>query len=236
MKDELGNRMKDNYESRSKIKLLRKTPVIIRLDGKAFHSLKLEKPFDDRFKHVMVETAKYLFDNVQGCKFAYTQSDEISLLLLDDDNLNTDAWFDWNVQKLTSVSASMASVVFNNHGWNTIGVSHALFDSRAFNIPDHEVLNYFRWRYMDWVRNSVSMLAQAHYSHKELHKKSQSDMHEMLHEKGINWANLDPSWKNGTMIYRKGRETKTEGDFNFNDIPISIFWMLYIRNVGKEGE
>lgn len=115
MRDELGNRLKRNYENVSKTYLTRRMPVIIRLDGKAFHSFTkgFNKPFDDVFVDTMRDTAEYLCKNIQGCVFGYVQSDEISLLLVDYKNLNTDAWFNYGVQKCVSVAASMATMAFN---------------------------------------------------------------------------------------------------------------------------
>ena len=114
-KDSLGDRMKGNYEDRSRFYLLRRTPLIIRLDGKAFHSFTrgFAKPYDKIFHNAMEETMRYLCQNIQGCKLGYTQSDEITLLLIDYDTLTTDAWFDYNIQKVCSVSASMATMMFN---------------------------------------------------------------------------------------------------------------------------
>jgi tRNA(His) 5'-end guanylyltransferase len=148
----------------------------------------------------MNKTALFLCSEIQGAKCAYVQSDEINILVTDFDQLTTDAWFDYNIQKMTSISAGLASADFTVR-WNE-GASRpiAIFDSRVFNIPKEEVCNYFIWRQQDWVRNSVSMLAQAHFSHKELQGKNQPAMHEMLHAKGINWSNMHPCWKNGTMI------------------------------------
>lgn len=200
-KDSIGNRMKTNYEHRQRFYLTRRTPVIIRLDGKAFHTLTrhCEKPFDDHFTQSMDQTAFYLCKNIQGAKVAYVQSDEISILLTDFDKLTTEAWFDYNLQKVTSISAAMASVYFSS----IFSCTHmALFDSRAFNIPKEEVSNYFVWRQQDWVRNSLQMLAQSHFSHKQLHNKNQADMHEMLHEKGINWAGLPNRYKNGCFLFQ----------------------------------
>ncbi len=116
VKDDLGNRMKENYENRSKTYLTRRMPVIIRLDGKAFHTFTkgLKKPFDELLIATIQQTARYLCENIQGCKIAYTQSDEITLLLTDYDKLNTNAWFDYSVQKMCSISASMATLAFNN--------------------------------------------------------------------------------------------------------------------------
>lgn len=116
-KDSLGDRMKNNYENRAKTYLTRRMPVIIRLDGKAFHTFTkgLKKPYDEIFHNTMNATTKYLCENIQGCKLGYTQSDEITILLTDYDTIDTDAWFDNNVQKICSVSASMATMAFNKY-------------------------------------------------------------------------------------------------------------------------
>jgi len=214
-KDSIGNRMKDNYESRYRIKLTRRMPVILRLDGKAFHTLtrKCEKPFDKLFQVTMQHTATELCSQIQGAKCAYIQSDEISILLTDFDRLTSEAWFDYNLQKLVSVSAGIASACFSHHWYQD---DYAVFDSRAFNMPKEEVCNYFIWRQQDWIRNSIQMLSQAHYSHKQLHKKNTQDMHEMLHEKGVNWANLAPVWKNGMFLFAlNGEGWKTNPDIIF---------------------
>ena len=216
--DSIGNRMKENYESRYRIKLTRRMPVIIRLDGKAFHTLtkKCEKPFDTNFSETMKLTGLMLMSEIQGAKCAYIQSDEISFLITDFDRLTTEGWFDYNLQKIVSVSAGIASAYFTKN-WEPLGDGHgmiAVFDSRAFNIPKEEVCNYFIWRQQDWVRNSIQMLAQSHYSHKELYGRNQPAMHEMLHEKGINWANLEDRWKNGIYL------DSTESEIESIDAPI----------------
>ena len=115
VKDSLGDRMKKYYEEIPKTKLMRRTPVIIRIDGKAFHSFTrgFTKPFDEILIKTMQETTKYLCENIQGCVFGYTQSDEISLVLIDYQKLETSAWFDYEVQKMCSVAASMATAAFN---------------------------------------------------------------------------------------------------------------------------
>ena len=115
--DELGKRMKEYYENIPKTKLMRRTPVAIRIDGKAFHTFTrgFEKPFDMVLVKSMQETMKYLCKNIQGCVFGYTQSDEITLILQDYKELNTDAWFDYEVQKMCSISSSMATMAFNKY-------------------------------------------------------------------------------------------------------------------------
>lgn len=199
MKDSLGDRMKDNYENRYRMKLIRRTPVIIRLDGKAFHTVtkKCDKPYDIRFIRTMLMTTRHLMENIQGAKCAYVQSDEISILLSDYDKIGTDAWFDYNLQKIVSVSASMASVYFSKE-WGSDG----LFDCRAFNIPKEDVTNYFVWRQNDWMRNSVQMLGQYHFSHKELHKKKTIEVQDMLYGIGVKWHKERPIILNGAFVYR----------------------------------
>ncbi len=217
----IGNRMKENYEDRYRIKLTRKMPVIIRLDGKSFHTLTrhCRKPFDDDFSECMTATASYLLKNIQGAKCAYKQSDEISILLTDFDRLTTDGWFDYNLQKMVSVSAGMASAFFIINWWSVIPstrrttISNAVFDSKVFNIPKEEVCNYFIWRQQDWFRNSLQMLARTHFSHKELNEKNTSDIHEMLHQKGVNWTDLEPVWKNGVFIW-----LENEGWGDYSDV------------------
>jgi tRNA(His) guanylyltransferase len=198
--DALGTRMKENYEFRARSALPRRTYTIIRLDGKAFHSYTrgLERPFDLEFMDDMAETAIYLCQEVQGCKLAYTQSDEISLVLTDFEGTTTQAWFDGDQQKIVSISASSATARFNQLRPGKL----ARFDSRAFTIPDPtEVENYFIWRQKDATRNSVSMAAQAHFSHAELQGKSVNEMQEMLFTKhDINWNDYDPRFKRGSTI------------------------------------
>lgn len=112
--DSLGDRMK-GYEGVSRNFLTRRVPAIIRLDGKAFHTFTkgMEKPFDPVLTQAMQETMKYLCENIQGCVLGYTQSNEITLVLTDYATIQTDAWFGYNIQKMCSVSASMATMAFN---------------------------------------------------------------------------------------------------------------------------
>ncbi len=216
--DSLGDRMK-NYEHVSKYNLTARVPAIIRIDGKAFHSYTKKigtvTPYDFGLMDRMNETAKFLCKNIEGSKFAYVQSDEISILITDLDKQDTQAWFDGNIQKISSVSSSLATGFFNSYK-NQKPEVLAFFDSRVFNIPDKvEVSNYFKWRFQDWTRNSVQMLARSEFSHKQLHEKSISDMHEMLHEKGINWAKQPQEVKNGRIIIKKndGWEIAPAPDF-----------------------
>ena len=176
MKDELGDRMKSQYEDRTRFFLPRRTYTIIRVDGKAFHTLtkNFKRPFDRTLMDMMDATAKALCKEIQGSCFAYTQSDEISVLLTDFEKITTCAWFDGNIQKMVSVAAACATMAFNEELMRRgLANNHkAMFDARVFTIPDAvEVENYFVWRQNDASRNSVQMAARAAYSHKELEGK-----------------------------------------------------------------
>ena len=242
-KDKLGTRMKTQYEHRCRQFLPRRTYTIVRLDGKAFHTFTkgFDKPYDLDLMTLMDETAKSLCEQVQGVKFAYVQSDEITLLLTDFEKIHTNAYFDGNVQKITSISASIATAAFNkslvylpsNKVINKDGqLKTALFDSRVFTIPDRtEVENCFIWRQMDATKNSISMLGQAHFTHKELHGKNGSQVQDMLMTlKDINWNDCPTGFKRGRVIVKenyqkngatrnrwiiKGADIFTKNDRNF---------------------
>ena len=261
-KDSLGDRMKENYENRAKTYLVRRMPVIIRLDGKAFHTFTkgLKKPYDEVFHDTMNATMKYLCENLQGCKFGYTQSDEITLLLTDYDTLTTDAWFDNSVQKICSVSASMATMAFNQYfalayhefeediyeAWN-VGddemkycdalrkkLHSAMFDSRCFNIPKEEVTNCFIWRQQDATRNAIQMLGQCNFSHKELHGKSCNDIQDMLMtQKNINFNDMPTEFKRGVCCIRN-KDTEGRSQWILDkEIPIFTQDRDYIENTFK---
>jgi len=254
-KDSLGDRMKLYYENRSKTYLTRRTPVIIRLDGCHFHTFTrgFAKPFDKRLMEAMQETTLELCKTIQGTVLGYTQSDEITLVLVDYKALNTDAWFDYSIQKLCSVSAAMATLYFNRifkrkikefanehykamtdaktygeeltqsiqnlmKSYNRSIETGALFDARCFNIPREELLNSILWRIKDANRNSISSLAQVHFSPKELHGKNSSQMQDMLMDKfGINWNNLSNYEKTGTFV------VKNKEAFEIQDLMIKNY-------------
>jgi tRNA(His) guanylyltransferase len=229
MKDALGDRMKDFYEDRTRHKLARRTNTIIRIDGKAFHTYTkgLNRPFDAGLMEDMNKTTEYLCQNIQGAKFGYVQSDEISILITDYDDISTHAWFDGNLQKMASIAASLATAKFNQLRMarfaknnvdpmaslasslmdQTMNPSEiesfklAMFDARVFQIPyQEEVINYFIWRQQDATRNSISSVAQSLYSHKELNGKKTDEMQEMIFQKGINWNDYTPREKRGSLI------------------------------------
>lgn len=202
----LWDRMK-GYEGNHKHHLAQKTPVIIRVDGKNFSNLTLKKPFDVSFMRAMGETAQYMLTNIQGAKAAFVQSDEISLLLTDFKD-EEQGWFGYNQSKLESVSASMATAVFNR----SIFLDRiALFDSRAFNVPLNDTINYFVWRARDLYRNSISMYARYHFSQKELNGKSTLEMRQMLSGIGKQWEDCPPEARNGTYYHIDGYVDKHTG-------------------------
>ena len=209
MSDLLGDRMKRQYEDRTRMSLPRRTYTIIRLDGKAFHSVtrNMRKPYDDIMMAVMDNTGQALCEEIQGAEFAYVQSDEISLLLTDFAKQDTCAWFDGNVQKIVSVSASLATAAFNRE-MDNYGVDitpAALFDSRCFTIPDPvEVENYFIWRQKDWERNSVQMLAQTMFSQKQLDGVKREEQYQMCLAKGSDWKTFEPRVRSGGLACRGG--------------------------------
>ena len=240
--DDLGVRMKIFYEQIPKTKLMRRCPVAIRVDGKAFHTFtrNFQKPFDEVLIKSMQETMKYLCENIQGCVLGYTQSDEITLILVDYKKLTSSSFFDYEVQKLCSIAASMATMAFNkafrknvNDWWFTpfSGITKefqervtlyktyknaiekgAMFDCRCFNIPKEEVTNLVYWRQLDASRNSIQMVGQANFSHKELQNKSCNDIQDMLMtQKGINWNDLPTYQKRGSCCVRNKIVIESDG-------------------------
>ena len=222
--DTLGDRMKD-YENVPRISLTKKMPVIIRLDGKAFHSFTrgMKRPFDSILIDTMQRTAQFLCANVMNCKLAYTQSDEISLLLIDYEKSESQQWFQNSLQKMVSVAASMATLEFNRAYRERVyedccherlteeefqnyarKIDGAMFDARAFTIPKEEVCNYFIWRQQDASRNSVQMVAQSLFSHRQLHCKNTDELQDMMFtEHGVNWNDYPTHQKRGTCIVKE---------------------------------
>lgn len=231
----LDDRMK-RYENVSRIYLTRRVPVIIRIDGKAFHTFTrgMKKPFDRILMTAMQETMRYLCKNIQGCVLGYTQSDEITLVLTDYATVTTDAWFGYGVQKMTSISASMATMAFNSIFVDTVNAAQqfydtessiegalafnypvyekkfwsAMFDARAFSVPVEEVCNCLIWRQQDATRNSIEAVGQAHFSAGRLHGKNCNQIQEMLwQEHSINWNDYPVDFKRGSCCRRETVET-----------------------------
>lgn len=233
---DIGARMKA-YENCYRIYLPKRQAVIVRVDGKAFHSFTkgFDRPYDALFASCMWNTTKQLCENISGCVFGYTQSDEISLVLVDYKNINTEPWFGNNLQKIVSISASMATYFFKKIfeeairdeylNWYTTGTVNdekekllnqhtqaynnklCVFDARAFIIPREEVSNYIYWRQLDCVRNSIQLAGQAYFSHKQLQNKNCDQIQEMLwQEHQVNWSKYPTWFKNGIAIYKQPRE------------------------------
>lgn len=226
---DLAKRMK-KYEAVQKGVLMTRTPVIIRIDGKAFHTFTrgFQRPFDEVLIKAMQETTKYLCENIQGCVLGYTQSDEISLVLVDYQRFETSAWFDYEIQKMCSIAASMATMTFNKcfeknvndwisknapgfheawrnpedeklyHAYLNAYEKGAMFDARVFNIPKEEVTNCIYWRQLDASRNSVQMVGQANFSHNELQGKSCNRIQDML----ITQKNIN--WNDFPVYLKRG--------------------------------
>lgn len=223
----LGDRMKSSYEEVWKIRLPLRMPIIIRIDGRAFHTLtkNATKPFDSDIIKMMQQTAQYVCKDIQGAQIAYIQSDEISILVHNYKKLNSGAWFNNEIQKMCSISAALASSYFTylladvnqkimHRGYSFPSI--AQFDSRVFALPEAEVCNYFIFRQQDWTRNSVEMLTRSLYSHKECHKKNGAALQEMCFQKGQNWGKLPTHIKRGSCIYKN-----SEGKWIIDDkIPI----------------
>lgn len=223
--EELSSRMKA-YEAVPKLYLMRRVPVVVRLDIRSGGSFVkgFKKPFDDIFGKTMIRTMEHVAKEIQGCIFAYTSSDEISFVLSDYKKLNSAAWFDYNVEKMASLAASEATFAFNKYfaqevrefinSKDPIFISDeeikmvdvyeravdkgVRFDGRCANYPKEEVANYIYWRQSDAMRNSVSMAARAQFSHKQCDHKNQTQLKEMLlNECGIDWNDYATHYKHG---------------------------------------
>ena len=231
--DDLGCRMKTFYEQIPKTKLMRRCPVAIRIDGRAFHTFTrgFQRPFDEVLIKSMLERMIFLCENILGCVLGYSLSDEITLILVDYKKLTSSAWFDYKVQKICSIAASMATMPFNKFfekhvneyrfsKWEGISKYEdgtrgyiqtlldavgkgAMFDARCLNIPKEEVTNLVYWRQLDASRNSIQMVGQANFSLKELQNKSCNDIQDMLMtQRGINWNDLPTYQKRGSCCVR----------------------------------
>lgn len=222
--NDLATRMK-RYEQSYDFRVPPRTYVIVRLDGHGFskYTKKMNKPFDNVFSDAMDFTAAGLCERFTP-KFAYTQSDEISLILTDFENIEAQQIFDGKVQKICSLTAGVATARFNKYLMaktvlngklmlfesDIMDFNMAEFDSRVYIIPDfREVYNYLVWRQQDCTRNSISMAAQSVYSHKDLEKKSSEMKQEMLFKKGINWNDYKTKYKRGTIIRKDVYEKDT---------------------------
>lgn len=200
--DDIGDRFKA-YESCFDFALPRRMPMVIRVDGRGFHGLKLHKPFDSQFFSFMADTAQRLCEEIQGTVLAYFQSDEISIVCRDDMQPKTMAWMGKRLSKVISLSAATATMAFNDSASVALPpYGQRQFDSRAFVLPDlSEVVNYLIWRQQDATRNSVSMAAHAAFSHKSLHGQNTNMMLDRLRlEAGKPWEDTPTHFKRGAVV------------------------------------
>lgn len=217
-KTSLGDRIK-SYEDIERRYLPRRMPAIIRVDGKAFHSFTkgFDQPYDLGFRQTMWDTTQALCENIIGCKLGYTQSDEITLLLTDDDDIGTQAWFGKNIQKMVSIASSMSTYFFNKFAKENLPEDAkvrvaaenkmAIFDARVFIVPHDEVMNCFEWRQQDCTRNAIESIGRAHFSHNQLMNKSCNDIQEMLwQEKDINFNDMPTWYKRGACVIKRPME------------------------------
>lgn len=200
--------------------------AVIRVDGKGFskYTKKLEQPFDMSFTRDMQSTAKYLAENIDGALFAYTQSDEISVVFSDLGGANTEWWYGGQVQKLVSISAALATAKFNE--LRPFG-GLALFDSRVHHLNGlNDVVSYVQWRQADAMKNSVGMLASHHFSHKSLLSVSTQDrVVRLALEKNVVWGDLLQELRQGTMVSQVPREKTTTFERHGQELTVD-----YIRN------
>jgi tRNA(His) 5'-end guanylyltransferase len=219
--DSLGDRMK-GYEVAARQVLPRRMPVILRIDGKAFHTYAsdCEKPFDKNLSDVMLSTTKELCRQIQGTQLGYTQSDEISILIHGYKKFDSQPWFDNQLMKMVSVAAGIASSHFTAESWRIWhhedierfdAISPAVFDCRAFVIPESDVCNYFLWRQQDAMRNSVQMLARSLYNHKQCDSKNVIELKEMCAAKGMPWDKMLPRYQKGMCYYREPKTPYCSG-------------------------
>lgn len=238
-KTAIGDRMK-GYEKCWDFSLPRRMPIIIRVDGNKFSKLtrKLDKPFDQGFIDAMYWATHDTFKELPSCVFAWVASDEASFVLHGYKQLKSEPWFGNRLAKLTSLSAAIMTKWFNFSTRNSKKlwwIHEAVFDSRVFVLPEHEVCNYFIWRQRDWERNSVHMLARSLFSHKQLMNKNVTQMKEMIHnhESDAKWSELPQYQKEGIAVYRQqfsvtnenqhGDEVTTIRNRPFIDLETPIF-------------
>jgi tRNA(His) 5'-end guanylyltransferase len=205
----------------------------VRVDGRAFHGFTrgFNRPFSPAVMEGMIYAAMKVVEQMQGFKIGYIQSDEASFVLTDFETLETESWFDYRVNKLNSISASIMSVNFNHFMWKMqtevdCSERFAYFDARCFNVPLDDVANVLLWRQKDWERNSLQMYCRSFFSQKQLHGKNREAMHEMLHVIGKNWTtDLSGMERNGTFLLKeKGGGIKSNSDIppNFASINLRV--------------
>lgn len=259
----------DNIEDRmlylrslTDYKLIPNSYVMVMLDGRSFSSTikkYFKKPFDDTFIDIMNETARYLCERIQGCKFAYVQSDEISLVITDFDTPETDAFFGYRLEKILPLCASMATSKFNqlmtieainrtcNEQFSKLELIDIInnmklheFDCKAWNVPSYnDVYTWFLYRQLDCIRNSKQQTARTYLSHKECTSKKVDELIDILTDtKNIDWNTFDDGKKYGRFIYKETVHMKSEeyGEFDRDKFVIHSGYILNDENNRKNFE
>lgn len=233
------------FEEAARATFPRRMPLIIRVDGKSFSKYTAHlpgKPFNRDFISVMESVAMALCTNIQGAELAYSQSDEVSVLVHGYKTFESEPWFGNQLQKIVSVSAAIASATFTAKSWRLFAtadcatfddIEPAYFDARAFVLPEAEVTNYFLHRQQDAVRNSVQMLTRSLYSHKECNGKNVPEMKAMCKEKGLPWEDLAPTIRKGRCVRKHYCPTSGErmGWKVDTDIPMFGEDRAYVENL-----
>lgn len=221
-KDSLGDRMK-MFESAARTQLPRRIPLIFRIDGKAFHTYTrgCARPFDANLQAVMNDTAVACCKAIQGAELAYVQSDEISILVHNYKRFATCGWFDNQVQKMVSVAAATAAAHFTAESHRIFGQTKvAVFDARAFILPEAEVCNYFIWRQQDAIRNSIQMLARSAFSHAQCDEKNVIELQTMLMAKGLGWTDQPLASRYGRVVVYQVSAGDCEPAWHIEDAPL----------------
>lgn len=213
---DLSTRMK-TYEEAARTTFPRRMPLIVRVDGKGFSKLTSGlkspgEPFNKDFNDVMNKVAMTLCNEIQGAQIAYVQSDECSVFVHNYKTLQSQPWFDNQLQKIVSISAAIASATFTANSYLLFGNIHPVFfDSRAFILPECEVHNYMLWRQRDAIRNSVQMLARSHFSHKECENNSCEVLKTMLSiKKNVEWGDIPVGTRQGRIVTKQYTTTSIE--------------------------
>lgn len=207
-KDNIGDRMKEYERFGTDARLMPNLPVIVRLDGKGFSKFTrgMKRPYDERMSRLMIATTEFLVKEFSAL-VGYTQSDEITLVFKNEYYIPMA--FDGKLSKLNSVLAGRASAFFSVHAHYEFPEKDILknppcFDCRTWNVPSWiEASNAVLWREQDATKNSVAMLAQHHFSHKELQNKNQKDQLAMLETKDVIWGNFPTFFKRGSYVKRE---------------------------------
>lgn len=217
-----------HYRSLTDYQILPNSNVIAMVDGRAFSRLVKKRfilPFDDDFIHMMDETAKYVCENVQGCKLAYVQSDEISFLITDYDTPDSDSFFGYRLCKMQSIIASLATAKFNQEftkyqlKYSNLGVEQTMdelqlaqFDCKVWPVPSsNDAFAWFLYRQIDCIRNSKQQTAQTYLSHKELMGHEADEQIEMAKsQKGVDWNLFHDKYKFGRFVYQSEKHMSKE--------------------------